>query len=374
MKIRTAAAAFIIALLASWGSAFAYEKGTIFYHSSKGDLIYGRTSVLELPCSVIKAVFGELKSGHAGLYIGGGKIIHAVRDGVIETASSNFITKEDLEGGAKFMGAKVPVDYSDKAKWPDERKDQLVLIAKEQVGKWYDLTFHKQTGAGSGDFTCVGLVEYVYEMAGYDITPLGYYSGGPGGKTYKQIYNCESTAFTDVEGVNTFAETVQFSKFSHPLEMFAGLEHEGSKYMFFPYTQFLQPTTVAVAEDPTVPVSGGEGSSGGSGCFIATAAYGTPFDSHVEALRHFRETYLRKNLLGRSLIRLYADWSPSIASLISEREGLKTGTRIILAPLVGAAYLVNVAGPWQAALIVMAVLGGLGALWRVKRRKESALQ
>jgi hypothetical protein len=374
MRRQAAVSAVIIVLLAVWADAFAYEKGTIFYHSSKGDIIYGRTSVLEIPCSVIKAVFGELKSGHAGIYIGGSKIIHAIREGVVETTSNNFITKEDLDGGAKFMGAKVPVDYSDKAKWPDERKDQFILIAKEQVGKWYDLTFHKQTGAGSGDFTCVGLVEYVYEMVGYDITPLGFYSGGPGGKTHKQIYNCESTAFTDVEGVNTFAETVQFSKFSHPLEMFAGLEHEDSKYMFFPYTQFIQPTTVAVEEDPTVPVSGGEGSSGGSGCFIATAAYGTPFNSHIEALRNVRDRYLRQNPLGRSMIRLYADWSPSIASLISEREGLKAAVRIMLAPVVGAAYLVNLAGLWQAALTVTAALGGLGALWYFRRKKESALR
>jgi len=251
--MRKSVIALSIALIfAAAANAPAYERGAIFYHSSQGDLIYGRTSVLELPCSVIKAVFGELKSGHVGLYIGDGKIIHAVRAGVIETTSENFMTKEDIDGGAKFMGAKVPADYADKAKWPDERKDQLMLIAKEQVEKWYDLTFHKQTGAGSGDFTCVGLVEYVYEMAGYDITPQGYYQGGPGGKTDTQIYNCLETGFSDWEGVNTFAETVQFSKFSHPLEYLAGLEHEGSKYMFFPYTQYIQATTINLYEDPVI--------------------------------------------------------------------------------------------------------------------------
>jgi hypothetical protein len=362
-------------VLAAAGSAAAYERGAIFYHSSQGDLIYGRTSVLELPCSVIKAVFGELKSGHAGLYIGDGKIIHAVREGVIETTSDNFMTKEDSDGGARFMGAKVPADYADNAKWPVERKDQLILMAKEQVGKWYDLTFHKQTGAGSGDFTCVGLVEYVYEMVGYDITPPGYYNGGPGGKTHTQTYNCESTGFTDWEGVNTFAEAVQFSKFSHPLEFFAGLDHDGSKYMFFPYTQYIQPSTVPVADDPSTPVSGGSGSGGGSGCFIATAAYGSVLDPHVDVLRTLRDKYLRVTSPGRAFIRLYSEWSPPVAGFIAEREALKGATRVLLVPVIAAAYLVSLAGLWQGAVIGgLAIAALAGAVSFLRKRKGSAVQ
>ncbi len=371
--MRKSVIALSIALIfAAAANAPAYERGAIFYHSSQGDLIYGRTSVLELPCSVIKAVFGELKSGHAGLYIGDGKIIHAVRAGVIETTSENFMTKEDIDGGAKFMGAKVPADYADKAKWPDERKDQLMLIAKEQVGKWYDLTFHKQTGAGSGDFTCVGLVEYVYEMAGYDITPQGYYQGGPGGKTDTQIYNCLETGFSDWEGVNTFAETVQFSKFSHPLEYLAGLEHEGSKYMFFPYTQYIQATTVPAADDPATPVSGGSGSGGGSGCFIATAAYGSAVDPHVDVLRALRDRYLRVTSLGRAFMRVYAEWSPPVAGFIAESEGVKRAVRILLVPVIAAAYLVSMAGLWQSAVVVSLAIGVAGVLF-FRRRRESAL-
>jgi len=364
--------AFIFAAAANTS---AYEKGAIFYHSSKGDLIYGRTSILELPCSVIKAVFGELKSGHAGLYIGEGKIIHAIRDGVIETTSENFMTKEDLDGGAKFMGAKVPADYSDKAKWPDERKDQMILFAKEQVGKWYDLTFHKQTGAGSGDFTCVGLVEYVYEMVGYDITPLGFYSGGAGGKTYTQTYNCLETGFSDLERVNTFAETMQFSKFSHPLEFFAGLEYEGDKYMFFPYTQYIQATTVPVADDPATPISGGSGSGGGSGCFIATAAYGSVLNPHVGVLRAFRDKYLRVTSGGRAFMRLYAEWSPPVAGFIAESEGLKAVARVLLVPVIAAAYLFSTAGLWQSFVIAgLAFAGFAGAALYFRRRRGSVLQ
>lgn len=262
----------VLVFFLSAGPVFALETGAMMYHSSKGDIAYGRNGEMSLPCSPLDAFFGELKSGHAGLYIGGQKIIHAVRDGVIEVASENFITQEDLDDGCKYLGAKIPVDFDNAAAWPQERKDQIVVVAREQVGKAYDFTFHLQKGNGSGDFTCVGLVEYVYEQVGYDVTPDGYYSTGAGGVTMSQTYNCIITAFTDWTGTNSFAQTAEFSRIQHPLDALVGREHEGGKYIFFPYTQYLQTTTVAVPDDPDTPVSGGSDSDGL--CFLSTVAPG----------------------------------------------------------------------------------------------------
>jgi hypothetical protein len=253
-----------------WTAAcMALEKGAMLYHTSDNSEMYGQTDELKLPCSVLQAVFGELKSGHAGLYIGDLRIIHAVLEGVVETDSANFISKEYLEDGVTYLGAKLPVNYDDPSEWSQERKDQIVLIAKEQVGKGYDILFHKQTGPDSGDFTCVGLVEYVYEQVGYTVTPLGYYQGGPDGKTYMQTYNCESTLWLDWDGLNTFAYKVQFSMFNHPLGFCCGKEYEDHKFLFFPYTQYLQDSTVKVETD--IPVSESTDSGGGGGgCFIQT--------------------------------------------------------------------------------------------------------
>ena len=244
----------------------ALEKGAMLYHTSAGGVIYGDTERLELPCSVLQAVLGQLKSGHAGLYIGDLRIIHAVLEGVVETDSKNFIPVDEKAEGVVYLGAKLPVNYDEPLEWSEERKEQIVLIAKEQVGKGYDILFQKQTGPDSGDFTCVGFVEYVYEQVGYTVTPLGYYKEGSGGKTYTQIYNCEATLWQDWDGVNTFAEEVQFSMFTHPLGFCCGREFEDEKYMFFPYTQFLQASTMLVETD--IPVTGGEDSGGGGGCFI----------------------------------------------------------------------------------------------------------
>jgi len=253
-----------------WAAAgMALEKGAMLYHTSGNAVIYGKTDELKLPCSALQAVLGELNSGHAGLYIGNLRIIHAVLDGVVETGSVNFIPREDLEKGVIYLGAKLPVNYDDPSEWSQERKDQIVLIAKEQVGKGYDILFRKQTGPDSGDFTCVGLVEYVYEQVGYPVTRLGYYQGGSGGKTYTQTYNCESTLWLDWDGLNTIGYEVQFSMFNHPLDFCCGKEFEDRKFLFFPYTQYLQDTTVEVETD--IPVSGSTDSgSGGGGCFIQT--------------------------------------------------------------------------------------------------------
>ncbi len=250
----------------------ALEKGALLYHTSEDGIIYGKTDQLKLPCSVLQAVLGELKSGHAGLYIGDQRIIHAVLGGVVETDSANFIPNEDKEKGVTYLGAKLPVNYDDPNEWSDERKEQLILIAKEQVGKGYDILFHKQTGPDSGDFTCVGLVEYIYEQVGFSVTPLGYYKEGPNGKTYTQTYNCESTLWFDWDGVNTFSTEVQFSMFNHPLDFCCGKEFEDNKYMFFPYTQYLQDSTIKV--DTDIPISGSTDSDGGGGCFIKSAARG----------------------------------------------------------------------------------------------------
>jgi len=248
--------------------AAALERGAILYHTSDNGIIYGKTDDLKLPCSVIKAVLGDIDSGHVGIYIGDLKIVHAVLSGIEETDSASFIPADALGRGVAYLGAKLPVNYDDPDVWNDVMKDQIVLIAKEQVGKGYDILFHKQTGPDSGDFTCVGLAEYVYQQVGYTITPLGYYSGGPEGKSFTQTYNCESTLWRDWQGVNTFAYDVQFSMFNHPLDACCGKEYEGEKYLFFPYTQFLQKSTIPVVTD--IPISGetASGDGGSGGCFI----------------------------------------------------------------------------------------------------------
>ena len=76
-------------------------------------------------------------------------------------------------------------------------------------------------------------------------------------------------------------------------------------------------------------------SSGGGGCFIAAAAYGSYMADEVKILREFRDKYLLTNSIGRKFVTgFYYRYSPPVAKYIAKYELLKAITRIILTPMV----------------------------------------
>jgi hypothetical protein len=74
-----------------------------------------------------------------------------------------------------------------------------------------------------------------------------------------------------------------------------------------------------------------------SGCFIATAAYGSPLEREVEALRAVRDTRLYPTPLGRLAVAAYYAFSPPLAAAIAHDRRLRAAARALLAPLVGVA-------------------------------------
>jgi hypothetical protein len=105
---------------------------------------------------------------------------------------------------------------------------------------------------------------------------------------------------------------------------------------------------------------------GASGCFIATAAYGSPLEPHVVALREFRDRYLLRSEPGREFVRLYYRYSPPVAGFIARHPAARFAVRAALSPVVYA-----VAYPLQAAAIVSLALAAALAGRRVRMRRVS---
>ncbi|WP_243688225.1 CFI-box-CTERM domain-containing protein [Geotalea toluenoxydans] len=85
------------------------------------------------------------------------------------------------------------------------------------------------------------------------------------------------------------------------------------------------------------PVSGGTTTASGggkSGCFIATAAYGSYLHPKVAMLRQFRDHYLLTNAPGRAFVSLYYRVSPPLAAFIAEHATTRTLCRAALTPIV----------------------------------------
>ena len=88
-------------------------------------------------------------------------------------------------------------------------------------------------------------------------------------------------------------------------------------------------------ESPPDPPGGWPAQEGGGGCFVASAAYGSYMDSHVQSLRDFRDGYMATNPVGSALVSTYYKMSPPIAQFIDDHPALKPVVRAGLLPSVG---------------------------------------
>jgi hypothetical protein len=70
-----------------------------------------------------------------------------------------------------------------------------------------------------------------------------------------------------------------------------------------------------------------------SGCFVATAAYGSPLAPQVSALRRARDQLRRRTPFAAAAVGLYERASPPVASVLRESESGRAVVRQALSPL-----------------------------------------
>jgi len=130
--------------------------------------------------------------------------------------------------------------------------------------------------------------------------------------------------------------------------------------------------TVGLKLDGTVVAAGGYVSCSlpSPGCFIATAAYGTPMAGEIQVLREFRDKYLLTNPSGQAVVGLYYRISPPLARLITEHPSLKPVVRAGLLPAIvmSTVAVVNTTPAEKAAIAGLLVLVSAALVVWAKRR------
>src|SRR5947207_4683567 len=102
---------------------------------------------------------------------------------------------------------------------------------------------------------------------------------------------------------------------------------------------------------------GGHPSARGGGCFIASAAFGSPLAREVETLRTFRDRVLVPHPAGRAVVAAYYRVSPSFAGVVARHESLQVVTRAVLRPVIWTARVALVS-PRLGFLVLVGAAGG----------------
>jgi hypothetical protein len=120
------------------------------------------------------------------------------------------------------------------------------------------------------------------------------------------------------------------------------------------------------ATSPELDGTGGvQGGASSSGCFIATAAFGTPLHPEIDRLRAFRDDVLLRTPSGTAFVEAYYRFSPPVAEQIAEYETMRALVR-------GAIYalLFAIAHPVVCLLAFVGIVNL--AFYRLSRRRQLA--
>jgi hypothetical protein len=128
----------------------------------------------------------------------------------------------------------------------------------------------------------------------------------------------------------------------------------------------------AYVSSTSVSVGSSDSSGGGGGCFIATAAFGSYMEKHVEILKDFRDLYLLKSRPGSAFVKAYYKYSPPIADVIARYTVLKIIIRIGLMPLIIFAYILIHVSLFYQSVIFLFIMCMLAISYTIRKARRVA--
>ena len=134
-----------------------------------------------------------------------------------------------------------------------------------------------------------------------------------------------------------------------------------------------------IASEETTYTDGSASSGNVMGCFIATAAFGSKFEKHVQLLRRFRDLHLMPHSVGRAFVNAYYRYSPPLANVIADHETVRMVIRWSLLPLIGLSWMLLHFGaaPTGLLFVLMSTTLWMGfkrrcKTWQVKGAKAAS--
>ncbi len=245
----------------SLSDCLALPPGALLFRTSSNGKMFGYSGddLAEVDKGILKNIF----PGHVGIYIGKENgvdyVVEALAEGIVKKPASQFV---NTANGEKYLGAKMPRSLT------AVQQAKAVAIAKSLADSnlTYDFDFKTQKGPKSGQWTCVGLVEKIYESANIS-NPSNLMA-----LEYNQNYYAVDITADGLDHYSLvsdngdcFSKDYEFSKIARRTNLLLpapeligfnlGFEKDGERYIFFPYTQFLQSELVDVPTDITISSS-----------------------------------------------------------------------------------------------------------------------
>lgn len=147
------------------------------------------------------------------------------------------------------------------------------------------------------------------------------------------------------QGGSTLANNVVDSLSNGTLYFFriAEVDQAGNVVQFYPGNDALPASCLSTSPSSDCPYSATPDQVLGildkTGCFIATAAYGSSMEPKIGVLRAFRHVYLLPNKWGLKAVALYYKYGPYAARFIADKPILRSVVRGLLWPAYGFSYL-----------------------------------